>query len=61
MMPASVSPEPEVARPTWPSDGCRVISVVAHRSISLCILVPPNEHMTEEQILKIDVEGDVAN
>jgi probable phosphoglycerate mutase len=40
-------------------DGCRVL-VVAHQVVVLCMryLI---EHMTEEQILKVDLEGDVAN
>jgi len=38
-------------------DGCRVM-VVAHQVVVLCMRYLL-EHMTEEQILKIDVEGDV--
>ena len=40
-------------------DGCRVL-VVAHQVVVLCMRYLL-EHMTEEQILKIDLEGDVAN
>jgi 2,3-bisphosphoglycerate-dependent phosphoglycerate mutase len=40
-------------------DGCRVL-VVAHQVIVLCMRYLL-EHMTEEQILAIDLEGDVAN
>jgi probable phosphoglycerate mutase len=40
-------------------DGCRVL-IVAHQVVVLCMRYLL-EHMTEEQILKIDLEGDVAN
>ena len=40
-------------------DGCRVL-VVAHQVVVLCLRYLL-EHMTEEQILAIDRDGDVAN
>ena len=40
-------------------DGCRVL-VVAHQVVVLCMRYLL-EQMTEEQILAIDAEGDVAN
>jgi 2,3-bisphosphoglycerate-dependent phosphoglycerate mutase len=40
-------------------DGCRVL-IVAHQVVVLCMRYLL-EHLTEEQILKIDLEGDVAN